>query len=145
MFGFGWRKRIGCISPSVMEMIPFDFYRFAPEGVGFCGVTDNTNTWSPQDIEKTLSSGLASAAYLGDRGCDYVVHMGAAHVASKGPGFDGPYLEEMRKRSGVGCTTSIRSAIRAMRHMKMDKVAIASPWPEKITGWVVDCIKAEGF
>ena len=31
---FGSRKRIGYISPSVLEVVPFDFYRFAPEGVG---------------------------------------------------------------------------------------------------------------
>jgi maleate cis-trans isomerase len=145
MFGFGWRKRIGCISPSVMEMISFDFYRFAPEGVGFVGVTDNTNTWSPEDVETALSGALRSAAYLGDRGCDYIVHTGAAHVASKGPGYDQGFLTEMEKRAGVGATTSIRSALNAFRRLGMKRIAIASPWPETITGWVADYVKAEGI
>jgi maleate cis-trans isomerase len=145
MYGFGWRKRIGCISPSVMEMISFDFYRFAPEGIGFVGVTDKTNTWSPEDVETALNGALDSAAYLGDRGCDYVVHTGAAHIASKGKGYDRAFLDEMRRRSGVPGTTSIRSALRGFKRMGMRRIAVASPWPEKITGWVVDYIRAEGI
>lgn len=144
MFGFGWRKRVGCISPSVMEMISFDFYRFAPEGVGFVGVTGSTNTWSPEDVEKTLNGALASAAYLGDRGCDYVVHTGAAHIASKGLGYDRGFLKDMEARAGVGATTSIRSALNGFERMGMRRIAIASPWPEEITNWVADYVKAEG-
>lgn len=26
---FGWRKRIGYITPTVMELIPYEFYSFA--------------------------------------------------------------------------------------------------------------------
>ena len=29
---FGWRKRIGYITPTVMEVVPYEFYRFAPDG-----------------------------------------------------------------------------------------------------------------
>jgi len=145
MFGFGWRKRIGCISPSVMEMISFDFYRFAPEGVGFVGITDNTNTWSPEDIDLALKGALDGAAYLGDRGVDYVVHTGAAHIASKGPGYDRGFLKEMEARAGVGATTSIRSALRAFEHLGLRRVAIASPWPERIARWVADYVAAEGI
>ena len=144
MFGFGWRKRIGCISPSVMEMISFDFYRFAPDGVGFVGVTDKTNTWSPEDVEIALNGALESASYLGDRGCHYIVHTGAAHIASKGPGYDKGYLQDMQARAGVGATTSIRSALNAFQRMGMKRIAIASPWPERITTWVADYVRAEG-
>src|SRR5438105_632219 len=140
---FGWRKRIGCISPAVLELVCFDFYRFAPEGVGLVGVTDKTNTWSAEDIELTLQSALSSAAYLGDRGVDFVVHMGAAHVASKGPGYDAGFIAELQARSGVGATTSIRSAIQAFQHLGAHRIAIVSPWPEKITGWVARCVEAE--
>ena len=145
MFGFGWRKRIGCISPSVMEVISFDFYRFAPDGVGFVGVTDNTNTWSSEDIDTALNGALASAAYLGDRGCDFIVHTGAAHIASKGPGHDVPFLAEMQRRAGVGATTSIRSAISALTHLGARRIAVASPWPERITGWVTEYVASEGI
>jgi hypothetical protein len=36
---FGYRARIGYISPSVMELNGYDFYRIVPEGVGLIAVT----------------------------------------------------------------------------------------------------------
>ena len=30
---FGWRRRIGYITPTVIEVVAYDFYRFAPDGV----------------------------------------------------------------------------------------------------------------
>jgi hypothetical protein len=42
---FGWRARIGYISPTVMEVLPFEFYRFAPDGVGLVGMTCGIDDW----------------------------------------------------------------------------------------------------
>ena len=143
--GYGWRARIGYISPAVIELMVFDFYRFAPEGVGFVGVSENTNTWSDEDIDKTLAGSVDLAAYLGSRGVDYIVHAGAAHLASKGLGYESGFLDRLHKAGDVPVTTSIRSALRAFRQMGMARVAVASPWPDRITGWVVDYLRADGI
>ena len=54
---FGWRKRIGYITPTVMEVVPYEFYRFAPEGVGLVGVTCNIDDWGPEEFEKGARPG----------------------------------------------------------------------------------------
>ena len=38
---FGWRKRIGLLSPTVIETAAYDFYRLAPDGVSMCSTTSN--------------------------------------------------------------------------------------------------------
>ena len=38
---FGWRKRIGLLSPTVIETASYDFYRLAPDGVSMCATTSN--------------------------------------------------------------------------------------------------------
>ena len=38
---FGWRKRIGLLSPTVIETAAYDFYRLAPAGVSMCATTSN--------------------------------------------------------------------------------------------------------
>jgi hypothetical protein len=38
---FGWRKRIGLLSPTVIETAAYDFYRLAPDGVSMCATTSN--------------------------------------------------------------------------------------------------------
>src|SRR2546421_164817 len=47
---FGWRRRIGLISPTVIEMISYDFYRMAPSGVGMCGITSNIEFWDKDNF-----------------------------------------------------------------------------------------------
>ena len=38
---FGWRKRIGLLSPTLIETAAYDFYRLAPDGVSMCATTSN--------------------------------------------------------------------------------------------------------
>jgi hypothetical protein len=38
---FGWRKRIGLLSTTVIETAAYDFYRLAPDGVSMCATTSN--------------------------------------------------------------------------------------------------------
>ena len=52
---FGWRKRIGYIGPTVMEVVPYEFYRFAPDGVGLVGVTCNIDDWSAEWFDRALA------------------------------------------------------------------------------------------
>src|SRR5258707_9829382 len=42
---FGWRKRIGLLSPTVIETAAYDFYRLAPDGVSMCATTSNIEHW----------------------------------------------------------------------------------------------------
>jgi hypothetical protein len=52
---FGWRKRVGYIGPTVMEVVPYEFYKFAPDGVGLVGVTCNIDDWSADYFDQALA------------------------------------------------------------------------------------------
>src|SRR4051812_13786791 len=52
---FGSRKRIGYIGPTVMEVVPYEFYRFAPDGIGLVGVTCNIDDWSQDYFDQALA------------------------------------------------------------------------------------------
>jgi len=53
---FGWRKRIGLLSPTVIETAAYDFYRLAPDGVSMCATTSN--------IEQSASKGAGERTSL---------------------------------------------------------------------------------
>src|SRR5258708_759347 len=48
---FGWRKRIGLLSPTVIETAAYDFYRLAPDGVSMCATTSNIEQSASEDAE----------------------------------------------------------------------------------------------
>src|SRR5437588_11844846 len=96
---FGWRKRIGYIGPTVMEVVPYEFYRFAPDGVGLVGVTCNINSWEPHEFEKGLAQVAQAAGYLGSRGVDFIIHGGGPLVVTRGEGFEETIVTEIESVS----------------------------------------------
>jgi maleate isomerase len=128
---FGWRKRIGYIGPTVMEVVPYEFYRFAPAGVGLVGVTCSIDDWSPEQFEKGLAQVTSAAAYLGSREVDFIIHGGGPLVVARGKGYEEIIVRDIEEVAKKPATTGVRAAMEALRHMGARRVAIASPYPQR--------------
>jgi maleate cis-trans isomerase len=128
---FGWRKRIGYIGPTVMEVVPYEFYRFAPDGVGLVGVTCSIEDWSFNPFDKGLAQVTAAATYLGTRGVDFIVHGGGPLTAARGKGFEETIVKEIETVAKVPATTGVRAAMEAFRHLGAQRIAIASPYSDR--------------
>jgi maleate cis-trans isomerase len=142
---FGARKRIGYISPSVLEVVPFDFYRFAPDGIGLVGVTCNIDDWTEAHFERALGEVKEAAAYLGARRVDFVVHGGGPLVVARGKGYEDRIVQDMEDVAKVPATTGVRSGMAALRHMGARRIAIASPYPERHNAALTDYLTSQGF
>src|SRR3977135_3006388 len=128
---FGGGKRIGYIGPTVMEVVPYEFYRFAPEGVGLVGVTCNIDDWSEAHFDQALAQVTTAAAYLGSRGVDFILHGGGPLVVARGKGFEEIIVRDIEAAGQVPASTGVRAAMEALRHMGARRIAIASPYPER--------------
>ena len=128
---FGWRKRIGYIAPTVIEVVAYEFYRFAPDGIGLTGVTCSIDDWRPDEFDKALAQVSAAATYLGSRGVDFIIHGGGPLVVARGPGYEEIIVKEVETAGKVKATTSIRAGMEALRHMGARRIAIASPYPKR--------------
>ena len=142
---FGWRKRIGYIGPTVMEVVPYEFYRFAPDGVGLVGITCNIDDWSAEWFDKALAQVAEAAKYLGSRGVDFVLHGGGPLVVARGEGFDEVVVRDIERASGVPASTGVRAAMEALRHLGAKQIAIASPYPERHNRAMADYLATHGF
>ena len=142
---FGARKRIGYISPSVLEVVPFDFYRFAPEGVGLVGVTCNIDDWTQEHFDRALGQVKEAAAYLGARQVDYIIHGGGPLVVARGKGYEDAIVKDIEAAAKVPATTGVRSGMEALRHVGARRIAIASPYPERHNAALSAYLTAHGF
>jgi maleate cis-trans isomerase len=142
---FGWRKRIGYIGPTVMEVVPYEFYRFAPEGVGLVGVTCNIDDWSEKHFEAALAQVTTAAAYLGSRGVDFILHGGGPLVVARGKGFEEVIVKDIEAAAKVPASTGVRAAMEALHHVGARRMAIASPYPERHNTALADYLGAHGF
>ncbi len=142
---FGWRRRIGYITPTVMELVPYEFYSFAPEGVGLVGVTCNINDWKPTEYETGLAAVESSAKYLQSRHVDFIIHGGVPLVTNRPPGFDKELVARLETLTGIASTTSIRTGIESLEDLKARKIVVVTPYPEATNTKVVRCLEHYGF
>lgn len=142
---FGWRRRVGYIAPTVMEVVAYDFYRFAPDGVGLVGVTCNIDDWRPEEFEKGLAQVTRAAEYLGSRGVDYIIHGGGPLVVARGKAYEETIVRDIEKVSGVPATTGVRAGMEGLRAVGAKRVAIASPYPKRHDEAMSGYLAASGF
>ena len=142
---FGWRRRIGYITPTVLEVVPFELYQFAPDGVGLVGVSCNIDDWTPEEFDKGLAQVTDAARYLGSRGVDFVIHGGGPLVVARGPEFEEAIVRDIEAVSGVGATTGVRSATLALQHVGAKRVALASPYPPRHNEAMAGYLNRRGF
>ena len=142
---FGYRARIGYISPSVIELNAYDFYRIVPKGVGLIGVTCMVGGWKDEAYKQALAQVEACAKELGRRSCDFIIHGGAPLVLTQGKGFELSLIEKVKSISGTPCTTSIMAAIDAFRDLSTSRLAVVDPYPPDLNQTMIKYLKDWGF
>jgi maleate cis-trans isomerase len=143
---FGWRKRIGILSPTVIETAAYDFARLAPDGVSMCAITANIEHWSKENFQQHVIDPLISSAkYLASRNVDYIMHCGMPVVTTRGKGFEEEIVKIIADATGLPASTSIRSAIHALAHLGIKNVAVLSPYPEELHRSALSFLEASGF
>jgi maleate isomerase len=143
---FGWRKRIGLLSPTVIETAAYDFFRLAPDGVSMCATTSNIEHWSKDNFQAHVIEPLVTAVkYLASRHVDYIIHTGMPVVTTRGKGFEEELVKIITDATGLAATTSIRSAIRALTHLGVRNVVVVTPYPQELHQSALTFLKASGF
>jgi maleate isomerase len=142
---FGWRKRIGYISPGALEIPVYDFYQIAPEGVGLVSLSAPISDWQVDEYAKNLESVEEAAAYLAKRHVHMVIHAGAPPVASQGGEFMRDLIRRMRERTGLPASTALFSAMEAFRWLGAKRLTVVTPFPPETHRSIVSLLEEEGF
>lgn len=142
----GWRGRIGVISPTVLERIPIDFQRIAPDGMMMCGITAGMGGWSENQYGQALDQVRGAARYLADRRVDFILHIASPIVVAQGPGYDRILIAELLAASqGVPCTTTIRAALDAFSTLGARRILALTPFHERLNEQLRTYVEAEGL
>ena len=142
----GWRKRIGVLSPTVMETACHDFFKMAPDGVSICAITSNVEHWNKENFKQAVIDPLVTLAqYLASRNVDYIMHCGMPVVTTRGKGFEEEIVKIISDATGLPASTSIRSAIRALAHLRIKDVIVLSPYPRDLHQSALTFLQASGF
>ena len=142
---FGWRRRIGYISPGALEISAYDFYRIAPEGVGLVALSLPIGDWQVGEYAKNLDPIEDAAAYLARRNVHMIVHAGAPPVASRGAAFMRELVERLTARTGLPSSTALYSAIAAFGALGAQRLAVVTPFPKETHANILALLEEVGL
>ena len=144
---YGWRARIGNISPTACsEILPYEFYRVAPEGVTF--VSTNLVIRDARESSQVEASwhrfDTAFEDLLYTR-VDHITLSGAPLVLANGVERHRELLQGFRNRYPVPVGTSPQSFADALKYLGAVKLAVATSFIPAHNELVRAFLASEGF
>jgi len=144
---YGWRGRIGNISPTACaEIFPYEFYRAAPEGVTV--VMANLVIRDARESAEVEASWARFDTAIEDLKQTHVDHLtlsGAPLVLAKGVERHRELLKYLREHAGVPVSTSPRSFADGLKHLGAMKLAVATSFIPAHNELVKAFLLSEGF
>lgn len=144
---YGWRARIGNISPTACaEIFPYEFYRAAPEGVTV--VMANLvirDARESSEVEASWARFDTAIEDLKQTRVDHLTLSGAPLVLAKGVERHRELLKYLRERAGVPVSTSPRSFADGLKHLGAVKLAVATSFIPAHNELVKAFLVSEGF
>jgi maleate isomerase len=148
---YGWRARLGVLVPSGIIAIEPEFNLMAPRGVschytrfGFSGGGSNEKVLN--DLKKAGDSIADAADLIMDVHPSVMAMTGTAVTFIGGLKYDQALIKKMRNRNGnLPTTTTSTSVIEALRKLGIQKVSVATPYPEDVSKAAVKFVEDNGF
>lgn len=130
---FGWRGKVGAISPSLAEGKNYEFYKVVPEGLLLV-------EWSLPPVSRIVPSQIDRALAGLEEGVDVLSGVevgvilvgGTAPFYTKGPAYAREVHEKLRKRTAIPLIMSVDNVVEGLRAVGARRIAVASPYPDPV-------------
>lgn len=120
---YGWRTRIGLITPPDNLLIEPELYEVVPDGVSIHSTRLDTI-----DLEAMPRRAESEAEQYGRMGVDVLAY--ACNISSfhEGPGSDEKIAAGLEEASGLPATTASTAMVRALDALNVDSVTAVTPY-----------------
>ncbi|HEY4774263.1 MAG TPA: aspartate/glutamate racemase family protein [Xanthobacteraceae bacterium] len=142
----GWRARIGIVYPGAGFIHLGDFHKLAPAGVavGACGVPRHKDE-SAETMMKLDEHAVAAAKVVAGSHPDVIAWVCTAGSFLKGKGHDERLIKELVEATGVPCTTTSTAVKTALKHLGVERLALATPYPDEVNAIEKKFLEDNGF
>lgn len=141
---YGDRAKIGLIVVSQDITIEPEFNAMKPDGVSI-HATRVLLTAGTAEAEKKMLEGIEEAAYLLARSrVDIIVFGCTSGSAVTGLGGDQDIISRIEKATNIQATTPTTAVLRAFKELRVNKVALATPYNEELTQAIEKVLEGNG-
>src|SRR5215470_13942281 len=142
---YGHTGRIGYLSPGIVdETLSGQWYRMAPPGVTLVRTSLELKDVTVEEVNAAVARTEKAATELGKYRPDCIIFGGSPTVAVAGHGFDKVVVARIEKASGRKAFSAQAAAIEALHKYGARKLALATPFPDKVNALVKDFLEKSG-
>ena len=142
---YGWRAKIGRISPSPETVGAEEWRRSMPEGVCLVETRTLLHDVTVDGLNETAKQVERAALELASAEVDVILQAGTAIAFFRGFGHDHELSRRIHAATGIQATTSLTAVVEALRALKIQRPAIATSYLADIDARLVEVLEKSGF
>ena len=142
---YGWRAKIGRISPSPETVGCEEWRRALPDGV--CLVETRTLIYdvTVEGLAETVKQVERAALELASAEVDVILQAGTAIAFFRGFGHDRELCQRITATTGIKATTSLTAVVEALKILGIKAPAVATSYLADIDARLADVLEKSGF
>ena len=130
--------RLGYVSPHpTVDTLAYEIYRMAPPGFMLVTTGLEIADYTPDAVDAQLPAFHRAVALLRARRVDRVVLGGVPIAVALGRARTLRLLDEAEAEAGVPVDTDLEAIIAGVRHLRVERVAIATRWSDDVNDGLV--------
>ena len=142
----GWRMHVGYIFPTpIPPRAMREFYEIVPDGVDMTNVSLTIEKLSDDNMDAAIQGMERAARQLAQFDVDMIYQSGVPPIVRRDPGFHKELEDRLSQASGLPAMTDMGAVLAAMRHCKIETLAMATPFEQFINDRLVAYFAAEGI
>jgi len=142
---YGWRAKIGRISPSPETVGAEEWRRSMPDGVCLVETRTLVHDVTVEGLAEAVTQVERAALKLASAEVDVILQAGTAIAFFRGFGHDIELSKRIAAATGIKATTSLTAVVEALRALGIKKPAIATSYIADIDARLKDVLEKSGF
>jgi maleate cis-trans isomerase len=142
---YGWRAKIGRISPSPETVGAEEWRRSMPEGVCLVETRTLLHDVTMDGLNEAAQQVERAALELASAEVDVILQAGTAIAFFRGFGHDRELSHRIHAVTGIQATTSLTAVVDALRILEIQRPAIATSYLADIDARLAEVLEKSGF
>lgn len=142
---YGWRAKIGRISPSPETVGCEEWRRALPNGVCLVETRTLLHDVTVEGLNETVKQVERAALELASAEVDVILQAGTAIAFFRGMGHDLELINRIMSATGIRATTTLTAVVDALRHLRATRLAVATSYLPDIDARLVNVLHGSGF
>ena len=142
---YGWRAKIGRISPSPETVGAEEWRRSMPDGVCLVETRTLLHDVTVDGLSEAAKQIERAALELASAEVDVILQAGTAIAFFRGFGHDRELSRRIHAVTGTQATTSLSAVVEALRTLEIQRLAIATSYLADIDARLAEVLEKSGF